>query len=432
MSTNKQSSGNSFTEDNADVASHMDALFREEAATTKTDRATVLGHDGKWLAAWALRFIIIAIAAYILWIGITKVSSGALPITLAILISTVLWPPVRFLRKHHWPPALAVLTVLLICIGAFAGIIASMAPSVTNQSSDLINRSVAGVNTLMNWVQGPPLNLKTDVINNGINEIVTKLQDQATDIASGVISGVSTASEVVITLFIMLVLTFFFLKDGPKFLPWLRKMTGPTVGWHLSEVLLRTWNSLSGYIRTQAVVSFIDAICIGIGLFILNVPLALVLVVLTFFAGFIPIVGAISAGVISVLIALVSNGWTTAIAVLILIIAVQQLEGHILSPLLQSKAMDLHPVIVLLSVTVGSTLFGIIGAFLAVPVAATFAVWFRYHSELVALRAGEITVDDMVIATGEKKNSHPEDNPVIHLLNSVSRIWIYKREDKKN
>ena len=118
----------------------------------------------------------------------------------------------------------------------------------------------------------------------------------------------------------------------------------------------------------------------------------MVLATITFFAGFVPIVGAVSAGAISVLIALVSNGPTTALAVLVLILVVQQLEGNILSPMLQSKAMDLHPVIVLLAVTVG-------GAFLAVPVAATIATCLRYHSETVALRAGETTVQDLDLAT---------------------------------
>ena len=125
----------------------------------------------------------------------------------------------------------------------------------------------------------------------------------------------------------------------------------------------------------------------------------MVLATITFFAGFVPIVGAVSAGAISVLIALVSNGPTTALAVLILILVVQQLEGNILSPMLQSKAMDLHPVIVLLAVTVGGALFNVVGAFLAVPVAATIATCLRYHSETVALRAGETTVQDLDLAT---------------------------------
>src|SRR5699024_9900930 len=168
-----------------------------------------------------------------------------------------------------------------------------------------------------------------------------------------------------------------------------------------TEVLTRTWNTLAGFIRTQAIVSFVDAFFIGLGLVLLGVPLAFVLAVITFFAGFIPIVGAVTAGALAVIIALVSNGVTNALLVLLLIIAVQQLESNILQPFLQSKAMNMHAAVVLLSVTLGSTLFGIIGAFLAVPIAATLAVWFRYHSELVALRAGEITIDDIEIATAK-------------------------------
>ena len=130
-------------------------------------------------------------------------------------------------------------------------------------------------------------------------------------------------------------------------------------------------------------------------------PLAPALAVITFFASFIPIVGALVAGALAVIIALVSNGVTNALLVLAIIIAVQQLEGHILQPVLQSKAMNLHAAIVLLSVTIGSTMFGVVGAFLAVPVAATLSVLVRYHFELVALRAGEITIDDIEMATKE-------------------------------
>ena len=212
-------------------------------------------------------------------------------------------------------------------------------------------------------------------------------------------SGISIATTVVATVFIMAVVTFFMLKDGDRFLPMVRRYTGSNAGWHLSEVLTRSWNTLSGFIRTQALVSFVDAFFIGLGLIILQVPLALVLAVITFFAGFIPIVGAFTAGALAVIIALVTNGFTNALLVLVLILVVQQMEGNVLQPVLQSKAMNLHAAIVLLSVTVGSALFGILGAFLAVPIAAVVAVWIRYHSEMVALRSGEITIDDVEIAT---------------------------------
>lgn len=148
-------------------------------------------------------------------------------------------------------------------------------------------------------------------------------------------------------------------------------------------------------------VSLVDAIFIGLGLWILNVPLAFVLATITFFAGFIPIVGAITAGTLAVVIALVSNGLTNALLVFGLIILVQQLESNVLQPVLQSRSMGLHAAVVLLSITLGSALAGIIGTFLAVPIAATVAVVLRYHSEMVGLRAGDLTIDDIEIASSE-------------------------------
>jgi len=367
-----------------------------------TDRAVFIGRDGRWAAGWALRFIIFVVAAYIAGKLLGAVWAGLLPILLAILVTTVLWPVSSFLRrKASFPAALAALATLVGFFAVFGGIIAAMTPIVRDQGATLVDQASEGVDRITEWAQGPPLNLDLGEFQNALNDVVGYVREQSSNIASGVFTGLSAATSIVVTIVVMLVLTFFFLKDGEKFLPWLRKYTGANAGWHLTEMLTRTWNTLAGFIRTQALVSLVDAVFIGIGLVILGVPLAFVLAVITFFAGFIPIVGAFTAGALAVIIALVTNGVTNALLVLALIILVQQIEGNILQPVLQSKAMNLHPAIILLSVTVGSTLFGIIGAFLAVPVAATIAVWFRYHSELVALRAGEITIDDIEIATAK-------------------------------
>ncbi|MBV7302155.1 AI-2E family transporter [Corynebacterium sp. TAE3-ERU2] len=376
-----------------------------EESSDEVDRGAILGSDGRWLAGWALRFVILVIAATLLWFGLAKIWVGLLPILLAILLCTVLWPPVRWLRSKKVPAGLSALLVILGFFAIFGGVIAAIAPSITSQSQVLWKEARRGADQLVDWVQGPPLNLRLEQFNGLMDQVASRLQQQSSQITSGVFSGLSAASSIAVTFVVMLVLTFFFLKDGTGFLPFVRRYAGHNAGWHLSEVLTRTWNTLAGFIRAQAIVSLVDAVLIGAGLLILQVPLALALATITFFAGFIPIVGAISAGTIAVLIALVSNGVGTAIAVLALILIVQQLEGNVLSPILQSKAMNLHPVIVLLSVTVGSTLFGIIGAFLAVPVAATLAVWLRYHSDLVALRAGEITADDIEIATAKGDQS---------------------------
>jgi predicted PurR-regulated permease PerM len=138
------------------------------------------------------------------------------------------------------------------------------------------------------------------------------------------------------------------------------------------------WGTLGSFIRGQAQVSLVDGVCIGIGLVIVGVPLALPLAVLTFFGGFIPIVGALVAGTLSVLVALVSNGFTTALIVLGIVLLVQQLEGNVLQPILQGKSLNLHAAIVLLAVTAGASLYGIAGAFLAVPATAAAATVLRY------------------------------------------------------
>nr|WP_238526276.1 AI-2E family transporter [Gordonia neofelifaecis] len=312
-----------------------------------------------------------------------------LPVILGIVVATVLWPPVRWLLSKRVPPAAATFVVLLAAIAVIGGVVALIVPSVVDQAPQLADRAVDGVKRVQDWIQGPPLNVGDDQLTSLVNEITSKLQKSASTIATGVFNGVGVATSALITLFTTVVLLFFFLKDGPKFLPWLDRTMGKEGAVHVSEILRRMWETLGGFIRTQAIVSFVDAALIGIGLLILDVPLAGVLIVITFMGGFIPIVGAFVAGALAVLIALVSNGLTSALIVLGIILAVQQLEGNVLSPWLQAKSMNLHAVIVLLSVTLGGSLFGITGAFLAVPAASCLAVALRYILEQIGIAAGE-------------------------------------------
>lgn len=379
-------------------AEHLDELV-SETNSESIDRADVIGEGARWFAGWCLRFLISAAAIYVMAIVLGKIWSGVLPVLLALIVASVLAPPAMFLMRHRWPRSLAALTVLLSAIAVIVGVFAILAPTVQSQFPELRRQFTHGIQELQNLIQGPPFNIKDEQILDALDQASQWLQERWGDIANTVVQGISVVSSVAVTLMAMLVLTFFFIKDGQDFLPWLRRLTGRRLGWHLTEVLTRSWNTLSGYIRTQALVSLIDAVFIGAGLAIMNVPLAMVLAVLTFFAGFIPIVGAFTAGFIAVVVALVANGLTTAIFVLILIVAVQQIEGNILSPILQSKAMDLHAAIVLLAVLLGGGIFGIIGAFLAVPVAAVVAVWFRYLGDLTDLRTGDKTAKDIQFAT---------------------------------
>lgn len=377
--------------------------FEELAAESHIDRSLVIAEGLREFASWCLRLLIIAAATYVVWFIGKQVWQGLLPVALAIIVSSVLWAPTKQLRRMGLPPGIAALVTVLSTLAVFGAIIAAMAPSIGRQSQTLYLQTYEMLLQAQLTLQGPPFNLDYEDLNDLFSNAVTWLQDQSGKIATEVFSGLGTMSVVVVTLGVVLVLTFFFLKDGDRFLPWLRGITGERAGLHLTELLSRMWQTLSGFIRAQAAVSLVDAVFIGTGLLIIGVPMALALATLTFFAGFIPIVGAFVAGALAVLIALVSLGVTKALIVLVLVVAVQQLEGNVLSPMLQSKAMNLHPVIVLVSVTIGGSLFGIMGAFLAVPVAAMIAVFFRYLNDIIALRAGEKTTDEIEFATQDQE-----------------------------
>lgn len=380
------------------------------------DRAGVISHALKWTASWSLRFIVVVAATWLVLKVLGMFWSVLLPVAIALLVTTVLWPPVRWMRAHKVPPALAALGGLLLAVVVVGGIVAATAPTVTSQWGDLVDQSVAGVNKLRDQLQNGPLHIQPDQIDQATTSITDRLKSSGDQIATQVLNGITLAGQVLIDGVVALILTFFFLKDGPRFLPWVRVSVGRGAGAHLTEALTRVWNTLSGFIRTQAIVSAVDSICIGIGLVVLQIPLAVPLVVLTFFGGFIPIIGAFAAGTVAVLVALVAGGVSKAVIVLIIIIAVQQIEGHVLQPLLQSRSMSLHPAIVLLSVAFGGSQFGIPGAFFAVPVAASVAVLWRYLSEQIDLRTGDARADDLSPATAEGEYAAEAGERHGHLL----------------
>lgn len=373
----------------------------------KPDRGHLIGLGGVWLAKWSAVLVAIALGAYVLGWIIEKFWVILLPVVLAIVVSTVLWPPTRAMTKRRVPAAAAALLSLVLFISIFAGVIALIVPAIVNQAPELANKATEGINQVQDWLKGPPINLQDEQIENGIDTIINKVQESASTIASGVFTGVSTAGSLLVTMGLVLVLTFFFIKDGPRFIPWMFQISGRRAGTHITTVLVRMWDTLGGFIRTQALVSLIDAVFIGAGLLILGVPLAPVLAILTFIGGFIPFIGAFVAGALAVLVALVANGFTTAVIVLGLILAVQQIEGNVLQPILQSRSMKLHAVVVLLSVTAGGSVFGIVGAFLAVPTAAVAAVLFRYLSEQIDERSMDSLpdADEAASAADDGKDS---------------------------
>ena len=347
------------------------------------ERGTAIGQGFTWLSTWSLRLLLVAAGAVVLGLLISKLWSVVLPVLLGLLLASVLWPPTAWLRRHGLAPALAAAIVLLGSVLLVLGLLGSLAPSVTSQVGDIAQQAAGGLTQVQDYVTGPPLNLADAQVDAARQGLTDRLQGSATALASGVLSGVSAVGSLLVTGALALVLTFFFIKDGPRFLPWLRALVGERAGAHLDVVLTRSWATLGSFIQGQAVVGLVDAVLIGLGLVLLGVPLALPLAVFTFFGGFVPIIGAFVVGALAVLIALVTKGATTALIVTGIIFAVQQIEGNVLQPMLQGKSLRLHPGLVLVAVAAGGGLYGIAGAFLSVPVAAVGAVVLRYLGEVI-------------------------------------------------
>jgi predicted PurR-regulated permease PerM len=364
-----------------------------EAPAPAPDRGRRLRSAIRTLAIASAELVLIVLAVAAIGYVLGELWVVLLPVVLGLLFATVLWPPTRFLRRHGWPPALAAGVVLVGALAAFGGLIALIAPQVAAQAGDLADQSVQALEDVQKWLQGPPFNIGEDQIGNAVDSVINRLQENATDIAGYALTTVSSIGNGLINLVLALVLAFFFIKDGPRWTPWLAAQTGPRAAPHVIALSQKTWSTLSEFIRQQAFVGFIDALFIGLGLLVLGVPLVIPLAVITFLGAFIPIIGAFVAGAFAVLIALVSKGFTTALIILVIVLVVQQLEGNVLQPIIQGRGFNLHAAVVILAVTAGGSLAGITGAFLSVPVAALIAVIYRYVRDQLDHREPEVAAD---------------------------------------
>ena len=356
----------------------------EQLPEASRRREAAVGAAFARVATLSLRFLLVCAALVVVWYIAGRLWVVLLPILLGLLLATVLWPPVAFLRRKGAPPALAAAVVLLLSLLLLVGVIGGLAPQVTSQTEELADQVTAGLGQVQGYVSGPPFNLGEDQVGRTVDNAINSLQENAQNIATRVLSGAAAAGSLLVTALLALVLCFFYLKDGPKFLPWLSGLVGPRAAPHVSALSQRSWVTLSGFIKAQAAVGLVDAVFIGIGLAVLGVPLALPLAVLVFFGAFIPIIGAVFTGILAALVALVTQGPTTALIVIGLVLVVQQLEGNVLQPILVGRTLALHPALVIIAVTAGGTLAGITGAFLAVPVVAVGAVAVRYARQQLA------------------------------------------------
>ena len=326
--------------------------------------------------AWRLGLILLVVAALV-WL-LSKISFLIIPVMVAALLAGLLSPITRWLRARRVPNGGAVAITVLGFLGLIGGSLARVGRQLVAGVSEQWCEALAGIQPIQGWLAEGPLHLTAAQIDQYLKEATDALQNNSSSILSGALSFGSTAGHFAAGLILALFILIFFLLEGDRIWAFLvrllpRKARAATFG-----AGRKGWASMVSYARIQMFVAFVDAVGIGAGAAIIGVPLALPLGVLVFIGSFIPIVGALVTGAVAVLLALVANGWVNALIMLGIVLLVQQLESHILQPLVMGKAVALHPVAVILSVAAGSYLAGIPGALFSVPILAVANSAIRY------------------------------------------------------
>lgn len=319
--------------------------------------------------AWSL--LGVAGVIVLLVFALSRVAVVVVPLLLALFPAAALSPAVGWLVRHRVPRVLAALLVVLAVLGGIAGLVAALVPQFVGQLpalADSVTRSVRQLQPLLERAPGVPEGTS-----------LTELAEQATswltggDAVGGAVGLTLGALEFLAGAALVLVALFFYLYDGGRIgglaigvLPPSRRATATELGGRL-------WSTLGRFFRAQFVVAVFDAVLIGTGLALIGVPLALPLAVLVFLGGFFPYVGATASGLLAVLVAFADGGTGIALGTLALVLGVQQLEGNVIEPLVAGRMVRLSAFTVIVAIAAGATVLGVLGAFLAVPVAACTA-----------------------------------------------------------
>ncbi|MEU7630233.1 AI-2E family transporter [Nocardia sp. NPDC049220] len=328
-------------------------------------------------AAWGWRLLVLFALGIVLAGIVQKLATVVIPLAIALLAAALLAPLVDWMQRLGVPRGLAVFVALVGSLGVVAGIMTFVIEQFVDGVPQLTDEFTNSIHSIQDWLINGRLHLSNEQIRNAGDTIVKALQSNQTSLTSGALTTATVIGELLTGTFLTLFILIFFLYSGDQIWEFVTRIV-PTE----HRVRVRTagqlgFGTLVGFVRATVAVAAVDAIGIGTGLAILGVPLALPLASLVFIGAFIPIIGAVLAGFLAVFIALVTKGLVTALIVLGIIIAVMQLEGHVLQPLLLGRAVSIHPLAVVLAITAGVVLGGIAGGLLAVPFVAVMNTAIR-------------------------------------------------------
>ncbi|MEU9197018.1 AI-2E family transporter [Streptomyces hundungensis] len=360
------------------------------AVSARPDPVDAVPWSMRVAAAVGWRLLVLAGSIYVLTQIISAVSLVVLAFVAALLITALLQPTVARLKRMGLPRGLAT-AVTAISGFVIMGLVGWFVVwQVMDNLDDLSSKVRAGIEELKHWALNSPFHVTEDQINQIAKNLSDTIGANTNEITSAGLQGVTVLVEVLTGILLAMFSTLFLLYDGPKIWSWVLNLVPEAARPGVAGAGPKAWRTLTAYVRGTVLVALIDAVCIGIGIYFLGVPMAVPLAVFIFLFAFIPLVGAVVSGALAVVVALVTDGVFNALMVLLVVLAVQQIEGHVLQPFILGRAVRVHPLAVVLSVAAGGLVGGIGGAVVAVPLVAvtnTVVGYLRKYSRENALRS---------------------------------------------
>jgi len=346
-------------------------------------------------AAWSWRLLVIGgVIAGLLWV-VARLQVIIVPVALATMVAALMLPAVDWLDRRGAPRGGAVALVILGGFGVFGGILTFVVSQFVSGLPSLVEQVTRSIDSLRSWLIEGPAHLSREQIDNAGNTAIKALRDNQEKLTTGALSTAATLTEIITGAFLVLFTLIFLLHGGRNIYGFVTRIVPADARERVRDAGRAGFGSLIGYVRATFFVALVDAVGIGTGLAIMGVPLALPLASLVFLGAFIPLVGAVISGLLAVIVALLAKGFVYALITLGLIIAVQQLEAHILQPFVMGRAVAIHPLAIVLAIAAGGVLAGIVGALLAVPVVAFLNSAIRVlAADDPAQEAAEIEAED--------------------------------------
>lgn len=382
-----------------------------DAIRTKTVRTEIdesLPHGLRVTTAYAWRFVMIAFAAGILIWLIIQLKLLVIPLMVGVLVTALLWPAFNGMLRHGLPRWLAIVLAVLGTLAIVSGLVYLVIWQVAREWPSVQERTAGAIEQFRQYLINGPLHLTATQIDDLLGQAWTLLQQQVELLWTGALAIGSTVGHVATGALLSLFILLCILADGEGIWRWTVRLFPRAAREPADGAGRAGWVTLVNYARTQLLVATIDAVGIGLGAFLLGVPLAIPVAVLVFLGSFIPIVGAVITGALAVFLALVYNGPWIALWMLAVVLGVQQLEGHVLQPLLMGAAVKVHPLAVVLVVAGGAMIAGIPGALFAVPVAAFVNVVAVHLAARSSGSVGPPDEGDLIWSTVPRSRRRPE------------------------